>query len=205
MPAARLCFNGPVRIAAIILAAGQGRRMGGPKALLPAGTLSFLAHACCLYARPGIEAVIAVLGAETDRVRREAGIPPGVEVVVNPGWPQGMLSSVWRGLDAAEALSADAVLLHPVDHPLVEPSTVDRVADALAQGAFAAVPTWEGRRGHPGGFGRAAFADLRAAPPERGARVVLASRESRVVHVPGGPGCVAGVDTPDQYARLDFR
>ena len=205
MPAARLCFNGPVRIAAIILAAGQGRRMGGPKALLPAGTLSFLAHACRLYERPGIEAVIAVLGAEADRVRREAGIPPGVEVVVNPGWPQGMLSSVWRGLDAAEALSADAVLLHPVDHPLVEPETVDRVADALAQGAFAAVPTWEGRRGHPGGFSRAAFADLRAAPPERGARAVLASRESGVVHVPGGPGCVAGVDTPDQYARLAFR
>jgi len=205
MPGVRPCFNGQVRIAAIILAGGEGRRMGGPKALLSAGHESFLARACRLYARPGIGVVIAVLGAEAERVRREAGLPAGVEVVWNQGWSQGMLTSVWRGLDAAEALAADAVLLHPVDHPLVEPATIDRVARALAEGALAAVPTWEARRGHPGGFGRALFGELRSAPPDRGARAVLASNEARVVHVPGSSGCVAGIDTPEQYALLVSR
>jgi molybdenum cofactor cytidylyltransferase len=112
-----------------------------------------------------------------------------------------MLSSVWRGLDAAEPLGAQAILLHPVDHPLVAPQTVDRVVAALGEGAFAVVPTHLGRRGHPGGFGREAIAALRNASPERGARAVLAAHAHRVVHVEGDPGCLVGLDTPDQYRR----
>jgi molybdenum cofactor cytidylyltransferase len=90
-------------------------------------------------------------------------------------------------------------LLHPVDHPLIEPDTVDRVVAALGTGAFAAVPTWDGRRGHPGGFGRPAFAALRAASRSRGARAVLADHGEQVVHVTGDPGCLRGVDTPEDY------
>jgi CTP:molybdopterin cytidylyltransferase MocA len=190
-----------VRVLAIVLAAGEGRRMGGPKALLRLGEGTFLAHACRLLARPGVDAVVAVVGAQAERVREEAGLPPGVEVVLNESWTDGMLSSVWRGLDAADAAAADAVLLHPVDHPLVEAATVDRVLEALACGAPIAVPAWEGRRGHPGGFRRSVFAELRGAPPDRGARAVLAADPGRVVHVPGDAGCVAGVDTPPDYER----
>jgi CTP:molybdopterin cytidylyltransferase MocA len=190
-----------VRVVAIVLAAGEGRRMGGPKALLRLGEETFLARACRLLARPGVAFVVAVLGAEAARVRAEAGLPADVTVVVNEQWRDGMLSSVWRGLDAAEAGAAESVLLHPVDHPLVQAATVDRVIQALGGSAAIAVPTWDGRRGHPGGFHRSVFSELRAAPPARGARVVLAAEPARVVHVPGDPGCVAGVDTPADYER----
>ncbi len=192
---------GGVRVVAIVLAAGEGRRIGGPKALLRLGEVSFLAHACALVARPGVASVVAVLGAQAERVRAEAGLPAGVTVVVNERWRDGMLSSVRRGLDAAEAEGADAVLLHPVDHPLVRPATVDEVVQALAASAAIAVPSWDGRRGHPGGFQREVFAELRAAPPDRGARAVLTADPGRVVHVPGDRGCVAGVDTPADYER----
>ena len=188
----------------IVLAAGEGRRMGGPKALLRIDDTSFLAHACGLLARPGVVAVVAVIGAGADRVRTETRLPGDVTVVENESWREGMLSSVWCGLDAAEPLGAEAILLHPVDHPLVSPKTVDRVAAALDGGAFAAVPTHGGRRGHPGGFGREAFGDLRRAPPGEGARAVLGAHARRVVHVAGDPGCLVGVDTPDQY-RLHIR
>lgn len=190
-----------MRVVAVVLAAGEGRRMGGPKALLPIAGETFLARVCRLFTRPGIESVVAVLGAEAERVRREAGLPPGTEVVVNEGWREGMLASVLRGLDEAERQGADAVLLHPVDHPLVEPATVDRVIEALGASAAIAVPTWEGRRGHPGGFHRSVFTALRAAPPERGARAVLAADPGRVVHLPGDPGCVTGIDTPADYEQ----
>jgi nicotine blue oxidoreductase len=189
-----------VRIVAVVLAAGEGRRMGGPKALLRIGDTTFLAHACALLARPTVASVVVVIGAEAERVRTEARLPDGVTVVVNDRWREGMLSSVWAGLDAAEALGAEAVLLHPVDHPLVAPATVDLVALALTQGAAIAVPSWEGRRGHPGGFARGLFPALRVAPPDRGARAVLGDHADRVVHVPGDPGCTAGIDTPDDLA-----
>ncbi len=191
-----------MRVIAVVLAAGEGRRMGGPKALLPIGGTSFLAHACLLVARPQVAAVVAVIGAEAERVRAEAHPPEGVVVVENEAWREGMLSSVWCGLDAAATLGADGILLHPVDHPVIAPETIDRVLTALHQGAFAAVPVHEGRRGHPGGFAREAFGALRAAPTNRGARAVLAEHPARVVEVDGDPGCRLGVNTPEDYRRV---
>ncbi len=93
------------------------------------------------------------------------------------------------------------MLLHAVDHPLVDPQTVDRVLAAPRAGAFIAVPSHEGRRGHPGGFSRAAFPALRAAPPDSGARAVIADSVGRVEHVPGDAGCVFGIDTREDHAR----
>ncbi|HUG52983.1 MAG TPA: NTP transferase domain-containing protein [Vicinamibacteria bacterium] len=190
------------RIEAIVLAAGRGERMGGPKALLAVEGETFLARLARRLRRPGVAGVVAVLGHQAARVARESGLPPGVEVVVNARYMDGMLTSILAGLDAAEAAGAGAVLLHPVDHPLVEPETIDRVVAALREGAPIAVPSHGGRRGHPGGFARATWDALRAAPAERGARAVLGQHPEWVRHVEGGPGCRAGVNTPEDYRRL---
>jgi CTP:molybdopterin cytidylyltransferase MocA len=187
---------GPMRVVAIVLAAGEGRRMGGPKALVPVGDGTFLSRACRLFARPGIASVVAVLGAEAERVRAAAGIPAEATVAVNERWREGMLTSVWVGLDAAEALGAEAVLLHPVDNPFVAPATIDAVVVALAKGAEIAVPSHAGRRGHPAGFARPSWPALRAAPLDGGARTVLAAQKDRVVHVPADADCLVDLDTP---------
>jgi nicotine blue oxidoreductase len=189
-----------MRIAAILLAAGAGKRMGGPKALLDVGGTTFLAQAAGTLARPGVAPVIAVLGCEAERVRREADLPGELVVVVNDAWAGGMLSSILAGLSAAERAGADAVLIHPVDHPLVEPACVDRVVAALHAGARVAVPSDGARRGHPGGFARSTWAALRAAPAKLGARALLAEHPDWVVHVAGEPGAFAGIDTPADYA-----
>ena len=191
-----------MRISGVILAAGAGVRMGGPKALLPMGDRTFLARLASRFERPGVDRVIAVVGHEAERVMREAGAPSSLVFAVNERHREGMLTSIWRGLEEAEAAGADAVLLHPVDHPLVEPDTIDRVVGALRDGAVVAVPSLEGRRGHPGGFARPAWAALRAAAPEAGARAVLAAHPEWITHVPGDPGCRAGIDTPEDYERL---
>jgi molybdenum cofactor cytidylyltransferase len=195
-----------MRIVAVLLAAGEGRRIGGGKALLSigdaAGRTTFLARGAQLLARPGVAAVVAVLGHEADRVRAEGRLPPEVPTLDNPHYRDGMLTSIWCGLDAAEGLCAEAVLLHLVDHPLAAPETVDQVVRALEGGARIAVPSHAGRRGHPAGFARDAWPALRSASAGRGARGVLADHPDWVVHVPGDPGCVAGIDTPDDYRRL---
>jgi len=170
--------------------------MGGPKALLAAEGTSFLARACAALRRPGVDSVVAVLGAEADRVAREAALSPAVGRRVNERWRDGMLTSLWAGLDEAEGTGAEAVLVHPVDNPFVSAATVDAVVAALERGATIAVPSHGGRRGHPAGFARAAFPALRDADPARGARAVLAEHPDWIVHVPAEPDCLVDVDTP---------
>lgn len=191
-----------MRIVAVVLAAGEGRRMGGPKALLRVGGQSFLARAADLLGRPGVSEVVAVLGHDAERVRDEARLPPAVGIVVNPAAREGgMLSSVVAGLDAALARGADALLLHPVDHPLTATATVDAVVAALRGGALVAVPSHDGRRGHPAGFAARTWPALREAPPAQGARAVLAAHPEWIVHVTGDAGCRQGIDTPADYER----
>jgi molybdenum cofactor cytidylyltransferase len=190
-----------VRVVAVLLAAGEGRRMGGPKALLRIRGSTFLDACLRALDRPGVGARVVVTGHEAERVAAAVN-GSGVRIVHNADPGQGMLSSVLRGLEAAQELEADALLLHPVDHPLVEPETVDRVVEALAAGALIAVPSHQGRRGHPGGFARATWPHLRAAPVDRGARAVLEAHPEWIVHVAGGPGSIAGVNTPADLQRL---
>lgn len=192
----------PTVIHAVILAAGRGERMGGPKALLTLGGETFLARCARLLRRPGIARLVAVLGHDAERVAREAGLPPDVATVVNPRYAEGMLTSILAGLEAAEAAGADAVLVHPVDHPLLPAATVDAVVAALAAGATIAVPSHDRRRGHPAGFARSAWGALRAARPEEGARGVLARHPEWIAHLPSGPDCLTGINTPEDYRRL---
>jgi CTP:molybdopterin cytidylyltransferase MocA len=152
--------------------------------------------------RPGVDGVIAVVGHEAGRVLSGAGLPPDVHPVVNARPADGMLSSILAGLDAADGLGMDAVLLHPVDHPVVALETIDAVVAALRSGSLVAVPSHAGRRGHPGGFARACWGALRAAPPDEGARVVLAAHPEWITYVPGDEGCRAGINTPEDYRRL---
>jgi CTP:molybdopterin cytidylyltransferase MocA len=189
-------------IHAVVLAAGRGQRMGGPKALLTLEGESFLARCARLLRRPGIASVVAVLGHDAGRVARESGLAPDVAIVVNHGYADGMLTSILAGLEAAEAAGADAVLVHPVDHPLVDANTVDAVLASLSRGTVIAVPSHDHRRGHPAGFARSSWPALRAASPEEGARGVLARHPEWIEHLPAGPDCLTGINTPEDYARL---
>src|SRR5262245_20593442 len=190
-----------MRIAALILAAGAGRRIGGPKALLRAGAETFLARCARVLASAGAAPLIAVLGHEADRVRSQAGLAPDVTIALNPDPDAGMLRSLLAGLDAAEAAGADAVLVHPVDHPLVTVACAERLLAALRSGARIAVPSYQGRRGHPGGFAAYTWPALRAASPAAGARALLRDHPDWIVHCEGDAGCLAGIDTPADYRR----
>ncbi len=191
------------KVVALILAAGEGRRLGGPKALALLRGETFFARVARLLLASGVEVRVAVTGAETGRVNAEILRFPGILAVHNPDWSLGMLGSILAGLDAAEHLDADAVLVHPVDHPLVRPETVRGVVTALASGAPIVVPSHAGRRGHPAGFARCVWPDLRSADPGRGARSVLATHASFIHYVEAGPDCLWGVNTREDLALLD--
>jgi molybdenum cofactor cytidylyltransferase len=182
---------------ALLLAAGEGRRMGKPKALLEYSPgESFLAHLAGLCRQVGFEA-LAVVGCEAERVRKAH---PGLATVENARWGEGQLSSAKEGLREALARGAERLLLCPVDMPAWTAETGAAVAAALGE-AEAAVPTHAGERGHPLGLTRAAAERILADAGAEHLRAAL--RHLRVREVPvEDEGAVRDFDTPEEYQRF---
>ncbi|MBB4681634.1 nucleotidyltransferase family protein [Crossiella cryophila] len=159
------------RVAGLVLAAGAGRRYGGPKALARHDGVLFLDLATTVLLDGGCDPVYAVLGAAADEVLATANLLD-VTPIHNPDWPTGMGSSLRAGLAALPA-DVEAVIVLPVDMPGLTAEAVRRVRAHAAPTALAAA-TFHGRRGHPVLFGRAHWAGAAAAAiGDTGAREYL--------------------------------
>jgi molybdenum cofactor cytidylyltransferase len=193
-------------IAGIILAAGRSSRMGRPKALLlSCDGSTFVSRLARAVSHGGSSDTIVVGRPEDGDLRREvAAIGPPVRFVENAGADAGQLSSVLAGLRAAEAPAVRAVIVVPVDAPLIRADTVATVIAVFASTSAPVVrAVHAGRHGHPVLFSRAVFEDLRRADPAIGARAVLRAHAHLVVNVEvDDPGVLGDVDTPEDYARL---
>jgi molybdenum cofactor cytidylyltransferase len=197
----------PMRVAALVLAAGAAERMGRPKALLPLGELSLLARSIALVREGGCDPVIVVEGAhplDVEPALREQGVIRAL----NPDWPLGPLSSLQVGLRAAlEGGELDGLLVHHVERPRVAAATVAALIAALAREPDAIwQPQFEGRSGHPMLWPRACFGDLFALDPTRASARTLvrdprnAARRRKLAC--SDEGVLDNIDTPDDYARL---
>jgi len=188
---------------AIVLAAGESRRMGQPKAGLLAspGGPTFAGAAVAALQGAGLREVTVVAGAHPEAVRAAVAGLEGVRVVVHDGWAAGQLSSLRAGLDAVDAPDLEALVVTLVDCPLVRPATVARLVETWrATGAPIVRPAIGERHGHPVIFDRAVFADLRTAPLAVGAKAVIARwREALVDVTVDDPGVLADIDTPADY------
>ena len=189
-----------MKTAGLILAAGESRRMGFPKALLEWRGQTFLDSligALAGYCDP----VIVVLGADAARIRsglrREAGF------VTNPDYRLGQLTSMQCGLRSVPAESA-GVLFTLVDHPNVGPQTLAALLRLDPERLpLLRIPRHQGRRGHPIFFSRALLPEFLALPPEGAARDVVQrhSAEIEYLDVPDA-GILDDVDDPETYRRL---
>jgi molybdenum cofactor cytidylyltransferase len=195
-------------VVAIILAAGDSTRMGRPKALLPdPDGRPFVARLARTFVEAGVRDLVIVTGRDhaalADALAADR-LPVRPVLVNNPDPSRGQLSSLWAGLDAASAPTIEAVLVTLVDVPMVSPSTVQAVLDAWQRSRAPIVrPAIDDRHGHPVLFDRAVFAELRRAPLAEGARAVVRAHAGRVVDVPvDDEGCLADVDTPDEYEAM---
>ena len=166
--------------AGLLLAAGAGRRMGGPKALLRDGRgVPFLDRAVGTLLDGGCDTVTVVLGAAADAARRlldEAGwtADPAVDVVVGSDWAEGMGASLRTGLSALLTGGATAALVTLVDLPDVDAAVLRRVAAAGSGPGALVRATYDGRPGHPVLIGREHWAGVAStARGDRGARDYL--------------------------------
>ena len=149
------------RIVGVLLAAGAGRRAGGPKALrVDADGTSWLMRSIAVLRDGGCNAVIVVLGCQAAEARGllvESRIAedPMITIVEASNWEQGMGSSLRSGLLAARSASWQAVLVHLVDLPDVTAQVVRRLIRHAPPGtASLARVTYGGQPGHPVLIGR---------------------------------------------------
>jgi CTP:molybdopterin cytidylyltransferase MocA len=197
-----------VSAAALVLAAGAGRRMGGPKALVEFDGGLLVERAVAAAVEGGCSPVFAVLGARAAEVRARARLGNAL-TVVNAGWAEGIGSSLRVGLDAARAAApgADAALVLLVDQPFVGADAVRAVLCAWRDGARLAAASYAGRRGHPVLFGREHWTAVAAdAGGDSGARGFLAARRCEVVLVPCDElARPDDLDTPGDLRRFTDR
>jgi len=194
-----------VNVAGVILAAGESRRMGSPKALLRYGEATFLDTLTALFAQR-CAPVIVVLGAHADQIRAAATHP--ATFVVNPEYALGMTTSLQCGLRAVPP-NADGVLFTLVDHPAASSATLDALlapplAPAVAHNSpLVRVPRYRAKRGHPIWFSRALIAEFLALPSGGPARDVVARHVDRTEYLDlDDPGIVADIDSPEDYRAL---
>jgi molybdenum cofactor cytidylyltransferase len=189
-------------VAGLILAAGESRRMGFPKALLRYREETFLDTLVELFAAR-CAPVIVVLGAEAERIRAGAGHSPAT-FVVNANYARGQITSMQCGLGAVPG-DADGVLLTLVDHPAVAAATIDALlAWRRATGIpLIRVPRYQGRRGHPIWFSRELIPEFLALPETGAARDVVRGHAAQTEFLDvDDPGILADIDDPEAYRGL---
>lgn len=142
----------------LLLAAGAGRRMGRPKALVsdPDGT-SWLARAVSVLDEGGCAATLVVLGASGEQAELDL---PRTSWTHCPDWAKGMGHSLRHGLRVLGEGDADAALVHLVDLPDVTAAVAQRLLGGeVGRGALRRA-VYSGRPGHPVLIGRDHWAPL---------------------------------------------
>jgi molybdenum cofactor cytidylyltransferase len=184
-------------IAAIVLAAGSGSRMGADKLSLRLGSRTILGHSLMAYEDNDLMQRILV-------VRPDLPLPPeaeGWQIVLNEAPGRGMGSSLRAGVTAVEP-GCTAFLLGLGDLPALRRQTVAKVIEfGRSSAASMAYPVWQGRRGHPVWLQARYRPALLAARGDEGARALLRQGTGMALGVTD-PGTVLDVDTPTDLAQL---
>jgi molybdenum cofactor cytidylyltransferase len=195
------------RTFALIPAAGKSRRMGRPKLALPLGGRTVLERVLDAVRQAGVGPVLVVLGPHGADLQPPAAAA-GAEVLLLPEETPDMRATVGHGLDWVERTwrpaAEDRWLLLPADHPTLDGRVVTELLRAQAgrPECGVAVPTYQGKRGHPTLIAWRHVDAIRALPADVGLNAFFRSGVD-VLEVPLADAAVlTDLDTPEEYERL---
>jgi len=189
-------------VSAILLAAGESRRMGKPNKLeMDANGITLLRRTAKILLESGIQELVVVIGHEADKTRPLIEDLP-LKIVMNNDYHKGQMTSVYKGLESLSQVS-DGVMVCLSDQPLLETLDINIIIDAFEKCSAGSVlvPTYEGKRGNPIIFAQEQRAAILKGQKNLGCRRLIeknpelvTSFEMKNNHV------VFDLDTPEDYA-----
>ena len=190
-------------ISAVLLAAGESKRMGRPKMLLPWGDVTVLGQVISAYRAAGVLDVLVVTGGASEQVTGVAH-EHGARTIFNEQFSSGgMLSSLQCGLGllASEGPGNRAALIGLGDQPQVQAGAIRQICETFQRRpAGLIVPSFQMRRGHPWLVERSLWAEILELQPPQSPRDFLNRHAAEILYVEmDTPSILADLDTPQDY------
>jgi molybdenum cofactor cytidylyltransferase len=192
-----------VMISAILLAAGESRRMGRPKQLLEWQGKALLLHVLENLINSSADEIILVLGHEAEKIRKS--LPEfQIKIVINPNYVRGMASSLRQGLLAMDPRS-EAFLVLLADQPGIGPEIINRVIRDFQQAdpkRGISLPVYRGLQGHPVLIGVQYLKEALQLQGDVGARQILMNHPTDILEIEVDQDVVLmDMDTPEEYLK----
>ena len=195
-------------VSAILLGAGESKRMGRDKLVLPWGKKTVLSHCLEILLRSKTREVVVVARSRNEELEEKINAYPAfmrkkIKVVVNPDYPGGMSSSIRMGLKSLDS-KTEGVLIALGDQPLLKASTINALIGAfLRRKRKIAVPFYHNQRGNPVLFGRGYIRDLMRLRGDTGGRAIIENHPEEIVRVrTRSEAVIRDMDTWGEYKRL---
>ncbi len=190
------------QIGAVVLAAGESRRMGEPKMSLPWGNTTVIARVCEVLLACGLEEIRVVTGGGREHVETALQNLP-VQTIFNPKYAdQNMIHSLQTGI-ASLGQNLKATLIVLGDQPQVEADTIRRLTQAFQESSGSLiVPSYHNRRGHPWLVSRSLWPEILSLQPPSTLRDFLNDHTSQIQYINlTTPTILKDLDTPEDYVR----
>jgi molybdenum cofactor cytidylyltransferase len=190
-------------ISAIVLAAGESKRMGRPKQLLAWQGKTLLRHVLESLMKSNADEIILVLGHEAEAIRKS--LPPfQIKIVINPDYQQGMASSLRQGLLAIDPRS-EAFLVLLADQPGIGPEIMNRMIRDFQQAnpkRGIVRPVYRGLQGHPVLISVRYLQEAIQLQGDVGARQILMNHPEDILEMDVDQDVVLkDIDTPEEYQK----
>jgi molybdenum cofactor cytidylyltransferase len=185
----------------ILLSAGSSERFGSPKALARLYGTAVIEHIQKTLLQSSCDEIIIVLGDHADLIIPSIFNHKRIRVVHNKQYYFGQTSSVQEGWRQADN-SSEAVLFLPVDCPLVQPSSIDKVIDHFKEhDPDILIPTYQNKKGHPPIFHQRLKSKALDLPANLGLNSLFAEHPPQTIEI-NDPGIVKSFNTPEEFERI---
>jgi len=190
-----------VMVSAILLAAGESKRMGRAKLLLPFDGSTVLVRTIANLLSSKVDEVIVVLGARAQEIKKVlAGLP--AKVVFNPDYHQGMSTSLIAGLKQVNS-KAQRIIVALADQPLIDKKIYNRlIEESLACDKGIIVPVYQAKIGNPIIFSKKYKTELLGLKGDVGGREIVKQHPDDILEVAVDSGSInMDIDNMDEYQR----